>query len=156
MRKIYFLFYRCNGDYTPIYRSFTSKASCVHKKKVFNETSEKSLVLGVPGLKHKVHIYLEYQLSKTSRRNWDPPPPLPQASVYPPSLPNQRRGGGDTLLRLWGWESPNSDDGRKNLALCHTLVAWSILIRARNKKLSKRFQRNPKLILCCKISRKPK
>jgi hypothetical protein len=38
------------------------------------------------------------------RRNWDPPSPLPQASLYPPPPPNQRRGEQSRLrLRVRGW-----------------------------------------------------
>ncbi len=41
--------------------------------------------------------------------------PLPQASV---PLPPEPKGEGHTRLRVRGWESPNSDDWRKSLALC--------------------------------------
>ncbi len=47
------------------------------------------------------------------RWNWDTPNPVP--------LPQNRRGGGHTRLRVSGWGSPNSDDWRKSLALCPTL-----------------------------------
>ncbi len=43
----------------------------------------------------------------SSRRNWDPPPPHPRASVAPPPLVP---GGGEARLRERGWESPNSDE----------------------------------------------
>ncbi len=48
------------------------------------------------------------------RPNWDPPPPDPQASVFPPE-PNK---GGHT--REWGGGGGglSSDDRRKSLALC--------------------------------------
>jgi hypothetical protein len=47
------------------------------------------------------------------------PQPLSCKRVCPPSgLPRTKVGGGHTCLRLRGWESPNSDDRRKGLALC--------------------------------------
>ncbi len=45
-----------------------------------------------------------------------PPPPLPQAILLPPP-PNQRLGGAHSPAG-GGWGSSNSDDWRKNLALC--------------------------------------
>jgi hypothetical protein len=48
-------------------------------------------------------------------RNWVPPAPLPEASVYPFPSETGRGGGGGTTL-AWGcggWGSPNSDDCRK-------------------------------------------
>jgi hypothetical protein len=51
-----------------------------------------------------------------------PPSPLPQASV---SLPRNQRGWKNARLQVKGWGSPNSDDWRKNLALCAcTLWLW--------------------------------
>jgi hypothetical protein len=50
----------------------------------------------------------------SSRRNWDPPPPHPQASVPSPLVP----GEGHTRLRERGWgEDPNSDEGTDTVAL---------------------------------------
>ncbi len=40
---------------------------------------------------HKVHIYLECHVCLPPRRNWDPPPPLPNACVPPP--PQPKKGG---------------------------------------------------------------
>ncbi len=46
------------------------------------------------------------------RRNWDSPnPSLASECCAPPP-----RTGGHTRLRVRGWESPNSDDWRKNSA----------------------------------------
>ncbi len=50
------------------------------------------------------------------RWNWDTPPPLPQARVYPPFPPYQK--GGTRSPGVRGRGSPNSDDWRKSLALC--------------------------------------
>ncbi len=48
----------------------------------------------------KVHIYLEYHnVCPLVRIGTPPPPPLPQASV---SLPQNQRGGEDTLACGWG------------------------------------------------------
>ncbi len=44
---------------------------------------------------------------KFTPTNWDPPPPLPQASVPP-----------ESRLRVRGWGSPNLDDWGKSLSLC--------------------------------------
>jgi hypothetical protein len=44
------------------------------------------------------------------------PPPLPQASVFPPLPPNQ--GGGQHPPAGEGVAGPNSDDWRESLALC--------------------------------------
>jgi hypothetical protein len=49
-------------------------------------------------------------------RNWGSLPPLSPTSV--PLPPEPKGGGGHTRLRVRGWGSPNSDDGRKSLALC--------------------------------------
>ncbi len=38
--------------------------------------------------------------------------------LSPASVPLPPRKGGHTRLRVRGWESPNSDDWRKSLALC--------------------------------------
>ena len=45
------------------------------------------------------------------RRNWDSPNPSLASECAPPP-----RTGGHTRLRVRGWESPNSDDWRKNSA----------------------------------------
>jgi hypothetical protein len=75
-----------------------------------------------PNLHNLVHspcnIYLQHKVHRvpqclSPRRNWDPPPPLPQASVSPG---NPR--GEHTRLRVRGWGSPNSEDWRKSLILC--------------------------------------
>ncbi len=41
-------------------------------------------------------------LSVPSRWNWDPPPPLPQASVPSPPAPRTKGGRGYTLACMWG------------------------------------------------------
>ncbi len=46
------------------------------------------------------------------RPNWDPPTPLPQASLPPGTK------GGDTLTSRSGGGGPDSDDWRKSLAQC--------------------------------------
>ncbi len=51
------------------------------------------------------------------RPNWDPPPPLPQASVY-----LIRTKGGGTLTCGWGGGGPNWDDWRKSLASVYSEV----------------------------------
>ncbi len=63
---------------------------------------------------HKVLIYNEYRYHSICPLVGIgiPPPPLPLASVPP----RNQRGGGGTLA--YGWGSPNSDDGRKSVALC--------------------------------------
>jgi hypothetical protein len=67
---------------------------------------------------HKVHTYVSEVPSMSSRWNWEPPPPpLPPASVYTHRPPNQRMGE-HIRLRVRGWESPNSNEWRKSLALC--------------------------------------
>jgi hypothetical protein len=60
--------------------------------------------------------YIEYHSVCPLLGIGTPPLPLPQASV--PFSPNQRGGGRHIRLRVRGWGSPNSDDARKNLALC--------------------------------------
>ncbi len=62
-------------------------------------------------------IYLEYHSVWILVRIGAPPPPLLQASVYPP-LPSQPKGGEHTRLRVRGWGSPISDDWTKSWALC--------------------------------------
>ncbi len=65
------------------------------------------------GAVHKVHLYLEHYHSFLSPcPNWDPPPPLPQASVFHP-YPGTK--GSDTRLRVRGWEG--SQLGRLPLCL---------------------------------------
>jgi hypothetical protein len=66
---------------------------------------------------HKVHTYLEHHSVCPLVGIGTAPPPLPQASVYPPS-PEPK--GGHARLRVGGggWGSSNSDDWRKSLALC--------------------------------------
>ncbi len=68
------------------------------------------------------------------RRNWlnlDSPNPSLANECAPPR--NQRSGEGHTRLRVRGWESPNSDDWRKSLALCLPILCavavsgWEIL-----------------------------
>jgi hypothetical protein len=50
----------------------------------------------------------------SSRRTWDSPTPLPQASVTPHPL---AREGGHTRLRERGWGSPKSDEGTNTVVL---------------------------------------
>jgi hypothetical protein len=66
---------------------------------------------------HKVLINIEHHAQCLSpRRNWDSPNPTPlQVSV--PSLPGPKSGGAHSPAAM-GWESPNSDDWSKGLALC--------------------------------------
>ncbi len=58
-------------------------------------------------------LYLEHRAGRvlsffSSRRNWDSPNPSPAGECAPlPLVP----GGGHTLWRERGWESPNSDEG---------------------------------------------
>jgi hypothetical protein len=59
---------------------------------------------------HKVHIYLEC----CPIVGIGTPRPLSRLRVCPP----RTKRGGHTRLRLRGWGSPNSDDWRKNIALC--------------------------------------
>ncbi len=46
------------------------------------------------------------------------PPPLASECAPPP----QTKGKGHTRLRVRVWGSPNSDDWRKSLALCYSVV----------------------------------
>ncbi len=56
--------------------------------------------------------------------NWDPPPPLPQASVPP----RTKGGGGHHRLSAKGEGGPNSDDWRKCLVLCIRIpTLWSYI-----------------------------
>jgi hypothetical protein len=50
--------------------------------------------------------------------NWDPPPPLLQASAFPPPLPPGTKGRGTHSPTVEGLGGPNSDDWRKSLSLC--------------------------------------
>jgi hypothetical protein len=54
----------------------------------------------------------------SSRPNWDPPPPHPQANVSPPPLVPGGGGGGNTLAcRRGAWRGPNSDEGTDTVVL---------------------------------------
>jgi hypothetical protein len=65
-------------------------------------------------------MYQEYHGVYPLGKIGTPPPPLPHSECVTPL--NQR--GGHARLRVRGWGSPNSDDGRKNQTLC--------LLRVRN------------------------
>jgi hypothetical protein len=67
-------------------------------------------------------------------RNEDSPNPS-LASECPP----RTGGGGHTRLRVRGWGSPNSDDWRKSLALCH--IMYCSLVCHLEISLSFRFCR---------------
>ncbi len=62
------------------------------------------------------------------RWNLDPPPPLPQASVPRPPLPEPKGAGRHTRLRVRGWRSPNSDDWRKKLSTPSTMGLMPICV----------------------------
>ncbi len=66
---------------------------------------------------HKVRTYKEYHSVCPLGGIGTLPvsQPLSRQRVCPSP---QNRGGGHTRLRVRGWESPNSDDSRKSLALC--------------------------------------
>jgi hypothetical protein len=49
--------------------------------------------------------------------NWDSPTPY-LAGEYAPPPSTKKVWGGGTHLQMRGWGSQNSDDWRKNLALC--------------------------------------
>ncbi len=66
------------------------------------------------------------------RRNWDSPPPLPQACVPPPPQP---KGGTPTRLRVRGWGSPIFDDWRKS-TLPTLRYILKILVSFKDHKLS--------------------
>jgi hypothetical protein len=76
--------------------------------------------IGMFGTRHrKMGIYTAQSRQSAliyffSRRNWDSPPPQPQASV-PLSL--WFRGEGHTRWRERGWESLNSDEGTYTVVL---------------------------------------
>jgi hypothetical protein len=54
----------------------------------------------------------------SARRKWDSSnPSLASECAPPPRTGGGGRVGGDTSLRVRSWESPNSDDWRKSLAL---------------------------------------
>ncbi len=66
---------------------------------------------------HKVLIYTEYHSVCPLVRIGDSPKPFPEsqcATLEPTGGEAHSPSGG-------GWGSPNSDDWRKSLALCHTL-----------------------------------
>jgi hypothetical protein len=66
---------------------------------------------------HKVQTYLQYHNVCPLLGIGTPHhPPLRQASV--PLTPEPKGEGGLTRLRVRGWGSHNSNDWRKNLALC--------------------------------------
>ncbi len=55
----------------------------------------------------------EYHRCLSPFPNWDPPPPLPQASMF---LPPEPKGGGHVPAGNGvRWRDPNSDDWRKSL-----------------------------------------
>ncbi len=58
------------------------------------------------------------------RRNWDSPNPFPASVVAPP--PPEPKGGEAHSPAGGGWESLNSDDWRKSLALCLLCAAFYI------------------------------
>ncbi len=58
-------------------------------------------------VQHKVHV-LRVPQCPSSRPSWDPPPPLPKASVPHPVT----KGGGDTRLRVRGWGGRGFQVGR--------------------------------------------
>ncbi len=68
------------------------------------------------------------------RPNWDPPPPLPPASVSP------LESGGETLACGWGGGGgPNSDDWRKSLAPCLLCAHWKKGVDGRRSHSSHSF-----------------
>ncbi len=75
------------------------------------------IYLGAMAEDHKVHIFIEYHSVCPLVGIGNLPPPFSPASV---PLPGTNGGGGGvhTRLRVRGWGSPNSYDGRKSLALC--------------------------------------
>ncbi len=77
------------------------------------------------GRLHKVRTYKEYHSVCPLVGIGTLPTPLSPASV--PLLPEPRGGGGHTRLRGRGWGSPNSDDYRKSLALCFSVVDQNML-----------------------------
>jgi hypothetical protein len=66
-------------------------------------------------------IYKEYHSVCPLVGIGTPPTPLPQASEPSPSGP--KGGGVHTRLRLRAWGSPNSNDWRKSLALCYSVLS---------------------------------
>jgi hypothetical protein len=83
------------------------------------------------GVYHKVRIHKEYHSVCTLVGIGTLPTPLSPASV--PLPPEPGRGGGRyTRLRVRGWGSPNSDDGRKSLALC---LLCAVYVRERGSRV---------------------
>ncbi len=63
------------------------------------------------GYRHKVHKNLQ---CLSPRRNWDPPPSLPPASVYtPPPSPEPKEGGGTLACGRGGGGAPIRTTGEK-------------------------------------------
>ncbi len=73
--------------------------------------------------KHKVrttYIYIKSTIVNVPSSELGLFQPLSRQRVCP--SPPQPWGGGHTCMRVRGWGSPNSDDRRKSLALCFSVV----------------------------------
>ncbi len=80
-------------------------------------TTRDRAVIKLVGKNNKVSIYKEYYSVCPLIAVGTLPTPLLPASVPLPPDPGPG-GGGHTRLHVRGWGSPNSEGGRKNLALC--------------------------------------